>query len=108
MNRLRKGGGLELDKGYDVAGFLGVSIVNHNNGDILMTQSGLATKLVEALMIKKLPRNYTPAESTALIKDENGDPPDLRYSYVSIVGMFQYLQGHSRPDITYVVSQVAK
>ena len=88
--------------------FLGVSIVNQDDGNILMTQSGLANKIVEVLMIEKLPKKFTPAESTALVKDEHGDPPDLCYNYPSIVGMFQYLQGHSRPDITFAIRQVAR
>ena len=38
----------------------------------------------------------------------SGDPPDAVFNYSSVVGMLQYLQGHSRPDITYAVSQVAR
>ena len=32
----------------------------------------------------------------------------MRYNFASVVGMLQYLQGHSRPDITFAVSQVAR
>ena len=73
-----------------------------------MTQSGLATKIVDALMIEKLPCKFTPAETTALVKDENGEHPMLNYNYTSVVGMLKYLQGHSRLDITFSVSQVAR
>ena len=40
--------------------------------------------------------------------DADGDPPDGTYSYASVVGMLQYLQAHSRPDITFAVSQCAR
>ena len=108
MRQLRDEGGLDLEKEDDVAEFLGVSISKLDDGNILMTQSGLAIKVVEALKIEKLPRKFTPAERTPLVKDEGGDPPELRYNYASVVGMLQYLQGHSRPDITFAVSQVAR
>jgi hypothetical protein len=43
-----------------------------------------------------------------LVKDEDGDPPDGTYSYASVIGMLQYLKGHSRPDLTFAVSQCAR
>jgi hypothetical protein len=43
-----------------------------------------------------------------LIKDADGDPPNATYGYSSVIGMLQYLQGHSRPDITFSVSQCAR
>lgn len=73
-----------------------------------MTQSGLAIKIVDALKIDKLPRKFTPAEMTPLVKDEAGYPPYLRYNYASVVGMVQYLQGYPRSDITFVVSQITR
>ena len=51
MQRLREGGGLDLDKEDDVARFLGVSINRQEDATILMTQSGLATKIVDAFYL---------------------------------------------------------
>ena len=48
----------------------------------------------------------TPANSY-LPLGEDGEPPQGLYNYTSIVGMLGYLQGHSRPDITFAVSQVS-
>ena len=62
---------------------------------------------MEALNIESLPVKHTPAQVTPLTADLDGDPPDGRYNYASVVGMLQYLHSHSRPDITYAVSQVA-
>lgn len=104
--QLREGGGLDLDKEDDVAVFLEYPFVKQENRNILMNQSGLAIKLVDALKIDRLPRKFTPTDMTPLVKDETGDPPDLRYNYTSAVGMLQYIQGHSRPNTTFTVSQV--
>ena len=43
-----------------------------------------------------------------MTKDADGNPPNGNYSYASVIGMMQYLQSHSRPDITYTVSQAAR
>lgn len=50
----------------------------------------------------------TPAASEPLVKDNDGEPPNGPFNYASVVGMLQYLQGHSRPDISYAVSQCAR
>ena len=38
---------------------------------------------------------------------EDDYPPNGTYKYASIIGMIKYLQGHSRPEITYAVSACA-
>ena len=50
----------------------------------------------------------SPAERQPLTKDEDGEPPQETFSYASIVGMLLYLSGHTRPDLSYSVSQVAR
>ena len=42
-----------------------------------------------------------------MVKDIDGDPQDRTYNYVSVIGMIQYLQGHSMPGITFAVSSCA-
>ena len=59
------------------------------------------------MYIVHLPPADTPAEEI-LVSDKGGDPPDGAYSYKSVIGMLLYLAGHSRPDITMAVSQVAR
>jgi len=99
---------LELEVEESVAGFLGVHIDRSESGQIKLTQEGLTKRIIEALNITDLPRKFTPATSEPLTKDEHGDPPNSTYNYKSIIGMLQYLQGHSRPDLTYAVSQCAR
>jgi hypothetical protein len=101
---------MELEVEEDVAGFLGVDIKDrrHIDGTYKLTQPGLATRIVEALNIDQLPKKETPAIKEPVVKDVDGDPPNGTYSYSSVIGMMQYLQGHSRPDITYAVSCCAR
>jgi len=42
------------------------------------------------------------------MKDENGEPQQDTFNYASVVGMLLYLLGHTRPDLAYSVSQVAR
>jgi hypothetical protein len=100
---------LELEVEDSVAGFLGVHI-EHNNADgsVKLTQSGLAKHVIDALNVTHMPRKFTPATATPLVKDEDGEPPNAAYSYASVIGMLLYLQGHSCPDITYAVSQCSR
>jgi hypothetical protein len=100
---------LDLEVKDSVAGFLGVHINrNTDTGTIKLTQSGLTKHIIEALNVGSLPRKFTPALKEPLVQDTHGDPPNGAYNYVSVIGMLQYLQGHSCPDITFAVSQCAR
>ena len=37
--------------------------------------------------------------------DKDGKMADRSYNYASLVGMLQYLQAHSHPELTFAVSQ---
>jgi hypothetical protein len=100
---------MDLEVEDDVAGFLGVHIDrNEAKGEITLTQTGLIQRIIKALDISHLPGKDTPADFGALPADLDGDPPQGTYSYATVIGMMQYLQGHSRPDITFAVSQCAR
>jgi hypothetical protein len=75
-----------------------------------MTQEGLIKRIIEALDLDMDQTNAkgTPAECKPLVKDENGKPQQDTFNYVSVVGMLLYLLGHTRPDLAYSVSQVAR
>ena len=93
----------------DVAGYLGVLIDRHTDGTIVMKQSGLANRIIEALHLDDSSSTPTDTPCTAFLPiDEAGTPATGLYNYASIVGMLSYLQGHSRIDISLAVSQVAR
>jgi hypothetical protein len=100
--------GMNLEIEDDVAGFLGVHIDRRNDGTIHMTQVGLTDRIIIALNIGDMHAKRTPAEFGCLGKDEWGDPPQGSYNYASVIGMLQYLQGHSRPDIAFAVAQCSR
>ncbi|CAB9526109.1 expressed unknown protein [Seminavis robusta] len=100
--------GMVLEEEDDVAGFLGVQIKpNAETGEITLTQSGLAARIIDALGCKDMPGVDTPATET-LGKDEFGDPANCTFNYASVIGMLWYLYGHSRPDLGFAVSQAAR
>jgi hypothetical protein len=100
--------GMELEVKGDVAGFLGMHIDHCKDGSIHLTQTGLIDCFIKALNLGNLPAKGTPAEDGCLGKDATGDYPQGTYSYPSAVGMVQYLQGHSRQDILFAVSQCSR
>ena len=76
-----------------------------------MRQEGLAKRVVEALFLDKNSPTSTIVRSPAtayLPIDDYGEPALGVYNYASVVGMLNYLQGHSRIDTTFAVSQVAR
>jgi hypothetical protein len=101
--------GMDLEVEGEVAGFLGVHIQRDvQEGTITLTQKGLIKRIIEAVGSGSLPAQSVPADSVPLVKDEHGEPIDDTFNYSSEVGMLQYLQNHTRPDITYAVSQCAR
>jgi Reverse transcriptase (RNA-dependent DNA polymerase) len=99
---------MDLEVEGEVAGFLGVHIKRNDDKTIMLSQPGLTQRIIDALNVQHLPVKHTPCTSDPLVKDDDGDPPNGTYSYSSVVGMLQYLQNHSRPDITFAVSQCAR
>jgi hypothetical protein len=96
---------MELEEEDDTAGFLRVHINQREDRTIHLTQKGLINRIIKALNIGDLPPKRTPTYYSCLGKDEHGNPPDSTFNYPSIIGMFGYLHGHSRPDIMFTMSQ---
>jgi len=80
---------------------------NPDNNTVTMTQRGLTERIIKALDCESLPVTKTPAEHGCLGSDPDGALPQEGFNYASVIGMMQYLQGHTRPDITFAVSQCA-
>jgi hypothetical protein len=93
-----------------VAGFLGVHAGKNPNDSIELTQFGLTDRIIGALGIEqdKSTGKSTPAEYGCLGTNVDDKPYDETFNYRSVVGMMQYLSGHTRPDIAFAVSQCAR
>ena len=93
----------------DIAGYLGI-LIKRNNSDntITLCQSGLAQRIVDALHLddNTLPVN-NPTNGYLAIYDNTKKTHGL-YDYALVNGMLQYLQGHTRPDISFAVSQTSR
>ena len=69
---------------------------------------GLIEKIVTAFgLLDSNPKNPPVAIGT-LPKDEDEKDCDGEFNYASVLGMLLYLQGHSRPDISFAVNQCAR
>ena len=100
--------GMSLNKEEDVAGFLGINISRLPSGDIEMTQRGLIDRIITTLGLEDANPKHTPALIMPLAKDENGEEAEGSFNYASVVGMLLYLQGNTRPDISFAVNQCAR
>ena len=71
-----------------------------------MKQVGLIDRVIETLGLNDgmAKGKFTPAESTPLVKNSDGETPSVSFSYSSVVGMLLQLSGHTRPDIAYAVN----
>ena len=77
------------------AGYLGVHIDRRDDSTIHLTQKGLAAHIVEAMHLndKIVDLVDTPCTKVLLL-DEFCCPALGEFSYPSIVGQLNYLQGH--------------
>lgn len=103
--------GLLLEQEEDAAGFLGVNLERDEETGLLeMKQTGLIDRVIAALGLDDgmAKGKLTPAESTPLVKNEEGTPASGTFNYASVVGMLLYLAGHTRPDIAYAVNCCAR
>jgi hypothetical protein len=95
----------------DAEGFLGVDIKKLGDGSrLLLTQTGLTKRIVEALGLCSSNSTAigTPAETSPLPKDVDGEEATKSFNYAAVVGMLLYLSGHNRPDIAFAVHQCAR
>lgn len=101
--------GFELTREGSFSEFLGIKFVRDDeNNTINATQPGLIQKIIKATGMEDCNPNRTPALTTALGIDPDGELMSEDWSYPSIVGMLLYLSTNTRPDICYAVSQVAR
>ena len=82
--------------------------MDHNEGTIALTQLVLIDRIIDAMGLTNATKVEAPAEYGAPPKGHDGESCNSQFNYSSIVGMLLYLQNHSRPELTFAVSQCAR
>jgi hypothetical protein len=101
--------GFTLTKEGTFSEFLGIMFSeNKDAGTITLTQKGIIKKIISATNMENCNPNWTPAATSALGMDPDGELMTEEWSYPSSVGMLLYLSTNTRPDIGFAVSQVAR
>ena len=101
--------GFKLTREGTFSEFLGIKFdKNLQDNSITMTQKGLIKKIIATAGMNDCNPNWTPASTTPLGIDPDGEPMDEEWSYRSIVGMLLYLTTNTRPDCSFAVSQVGR
>ena len=94
-----------LEREDSVAGFLGV----HLTATKRTTQQGIIKRIfLQLVPMTCQSSTLQPRRRLWLVIDKDGEPAEEIFSYPSLIGMLLYLSRHSRPDITYAVSQCAR
>jgi hypothetical protein len=100
--------GFTLTKEGTFSEFLGIKFTENKDATtITLTQNGLIKKTISATNLENCNTNWTPAATSALGMDPDGELMTKEWSYPSIVGMLLYLSTNTRPDIAFTISQVA-
>ena len=96
-----KNEGMLFCKEDSVAGYLGVHVDCHKDSTIHLTEKGRTHQIVKAMHLtdSTVDPIDTPCAKYLPI-DEFGCLAHDEFSYPSVVGQPNYLQGHSRSDIT--------
>jgi len=93
----------------DVFAYLGVEVqVNKATGEMTFLQQGLIDKVLQVTNMQECNAKATPATTTPLGTDANGQRCQQTWEYASVIGMLMYLTSNSRPDIQYAVHQCAR
>ena len=86
----------------------GIHFETKEDGSFEATQTGLVDKIIAAAGLIDCNPSEMPTAQLPIGRDTEGESYCKDWEYNSIIGMLQYLQQHTRPDITYAVNQCAR
>ena len=98
----------------DIDKFLGIDIKQLSENKFEISQPFLIERIVNLLGLKdndfdaNSNSRATPVGKPVLHKDLEGKPRKLSWKYRTAIGMLNYLQGNTRPEIAMAVHQVAR
>jgi Reverse transcriptase (RNA-dependent DNA polymerase) len=98
---------MPLTKEQSVTAFLGIQIQRSPTSYTLL-QPKLIQQIIDSSFMSDCNGAKTPAQSTPLGADINGNKFNEKWEYSSIVGMLMFLANNSRPDIAFATHQCAR
>lgn len=98
---------MPLTQEMTVSAFLGIKVIRSPD-NYELTQPKLTQQIIEAVDMADCNLARTPAATTPLSADIDGEPFDEKWEYASIVGMLMFLANNTRPDIAYATHQCAR
>ena len=98
----------DLEKG-DISRYLGMVIERNKDKSFETKQPYLIERILNLLEIDdNVKSKSTPVSKPLLHKDKEADPRVRTWNYRAAVGMLNYLQASTRPDIAMAVHQCAR
>jgi hypothetical protein len=97
---------IESDPG-SIANYLGIQIQEEDDGTLLLTQSGLIDRIIEAMDLKNANPKDTPA-TEAIGVNKQSPSLDGKYNYRYVIGMMMYLTSSTQPDCAFAINQCAR
>ena len=109
ISSLRTGGeNFEFTEEGNLEQYLGVDIRKLEGNSFELRQPFLIEKILNVFDNDTSNPRKIPAMKEPLFKDEDGLPRKYSWNYRSVIGMLNYLQGSTRPDISMAVHQCAR
>ena len=91
----------------DLLTYLGISLTKENK-TLTLVQPHLIQRILSALDLTSSNPKDTPVVKPLLHKDLDGLPRKTSWNYRQIIGMLNYLQNSTRPDLSMAVHQCAR
>jgi Reverse transcriptase (RNA-dependent DNA polymerase) len=98
---------MPLTQELSVTAFLGIS-VQRSATSYVLTQPKLISQIIEAVDMVDCNPAKTPAATSPLHADSEGELFQEKWEYASVIGMLMFLANNSRPDIAFATHQCAR